>query len=327
LNGAVGVGSVMKVLIVTNMYPSAERPEFGSFVKDQVEALRRLGVEIDVLFVDGRSSRWNYFRGPVRYWRALLAARYDLVHAHHVLVGPIARAQTGLPVILTHHGCEALGYPRWQTVVARLITPLFTRVIYVSEEQKQALRDRAGHVIPCGIDLALFRPFPREEARARLGLTTKGRLVLWVGDPARPEKRFDLAKRAVEHAKRRTPDLELVLLSGRSHEEVPLFLSACDALLLTSFLEGSPMVVKEAMACGLPVVSVRVGDVSEVIADTPGCALADADESSLGEALSRVLAEGRRTEGRSRVEPLDAEKIARRVRDVYEETLRARRGA
>ncbi|HEU5316268.1 MAG TPA: glycosyltransferase, partial [Chloroflexota bacterium] len=114
-----------RVLVVACAYPTPAHPFYGTYVHDQVQSLRRIGVDVDVLFIDGKSSRWNYLWGIVRLWRRLLTGRYDLIHAHYVLAGIVARAQWGWRVVLTHHGPEVLGYPRWQSLLCKLVTPLF----------------------------------------------------------------------------------------------------------------------------------------------------------------------------------------------------------
>lgn len=315
----------MRVLVVTNMYPSRALPSFGTFVYDQVQALRALGVEVDVLAFNGRESKWHYLWAFPRLWHALLCGRYDLIHAHYVLAGIVARMQWGHRLVLTHHGPEVLGQPRWQGPLCKLLTPLCNEVIHVTEEVRRTLRDDDGWVIPCGVDLDAFTPVPRDEARVSLGLPVDKRLILFAGDYWRPEKRFDLVEAALPLVQRELPDAELVLLTKQPHDVVPLYMSACDALVLASALEGSPMVVKEAMAANLPVVSVRVGDVPEVIGDTPGCALAERDPTDIAAKLVAVLREPRRTDGRSRIAHLRHDRIAQRVREVYRHALRPRR--
>jgi teichuronic acid biosynthesis glycosyltransferase TuaC len=314
-----------RVAVVTNLYPSATEPSFGTFVHDQVEALRRAGTHVDVFFFNGRANTWNYLWAFFRLWRLLRRRRYDLLHAHFVLAGIVARAQWGHKVVLTHHGAELLGHPHWQTWLARLVTPLVDEVIYVSAELREALHDRDGWVIPCGVDLDVFTPLPRAEARSRLGLPSDRRLVLWAGESWREEKRFCLVEQAIARVKMALPDAELVLLSKRPHDVVPLYMSACDALVLTSAAEGSPMVIKEAMACNLPIVSVRVGDVPEVVGDTAGCALADHDPLDIADKLVAILREPRRTDGRQRIGHLRQDCIAQRLLEVYDHALRSAR--
>jgi glycosyltransferase involved in cell wall biosynthesis len=306
---------LMRVLVLTNMYPSVEKPASGTFVRDQVESLRQEGVEVDVLVVDGSKHRMNYVWGIFRLWARLLHRRYDLIHAHYVFSGIIARAQFLRPVVLTHHGLEV--FTTWQRVPSRLITPLVNRVIVVSEEQKRKLGFKNIQVIPCGIDLEFFKPVPREIARSRLGLAPERKLVVWAGNHLRPEKRFDIVEAAIALARQKDPAIELVLVSGKPHDVVPLYMSACDVLLLVSDAEGSPMVIKEAMACNLAIVSVPVGDVVDVIGETDGCYICRRDPVDVAEKLILALSRSERTSGRERVTHLDEPVIARRIIDVY----------
>ena len=155
-----------KVLIVTNMYPSPEMPSFGTFVHDQVEALRAAGVELEVFFFNGRKNKLSYLTAFPRFWWHLLRHRYDLIHAHYVLAGVVARAQWGHRLVLTHHGGEALGHQPFQARLCRWLTPLCDETIHVTEEIRRAIGDDDGWVIPCGVDLDSFKPLPHDEARA-----------------------------------------------------------------------------------------------------------------------------------------------------------------
>lgn len=314
----------MRVLVVTNMYPNPAMPASGTFVRDQVESLRALGVEMDVFFIDGKTSTWNYFRAFPQFRRWLGArAPYDLVHAHYVFSGLVALAQRRAPVLLTHHGIEViLG---WQGWLCHLVTPLVDRVIVTSAEVKRALGVERADVIPCGIDMSRFAPVPVQEARAALGLPQDRSLVLFAGG-LRPEKRIDIIQAAVALLAAGDPDVELVIATNRPHDEVPLYMSACDVLALASDFEGSPMVIKEAMACNLPIVSVDVGDVAEVIGGTEGCFLCERTPEDMAAKLRLALDRGGRTDGRKAVAHLSLEASARKILHIYEE-MAATRGA
>jgi teichuronic acid biosynthesis glycosyltransferase TuaC len=315
----------MRVLVVTNMYPTSEQPHFGVFVWDQVESLRQLGVEIDVLFVNGRRNKLAYLWGFPRLWNRLRRQRYDLLHAHYIFSGLIARAQLCRPVVLTHHGPEV--FMTWEAHACRLATRWFDEVIVVSPEMRERLRVPRAKVIPCGIDLDRFRPMPQEEARRLAGLPSGKKLVLWAGEYQRPEKRFDIAERAFGILAAHDPSLELVLLSGKPHSLVPIYMNACDVLLLASDAEGSPMVVKEAMACNLPIVATPVGDVPQVIGGTEGCYLCSQDPDDVAGKLEQALASGQRTNGREAVRSMDLMEISKRVIAVYEEAVGSSRHA
>ncbi len=251
----------LRVLVVTNMYPRPEAPSHGVFVGDQVASLRRLGVDVDVFFMNGRGNRLNYLLAYPRLWNTLRKKRYDVIHAHYVFSGLVARAQWQAPVVLTHHGPEV--FMTWEKNVCHLATPWFDRVIVVSPEMRERLGYKDAIVIPCGVDMQRFSPISQKEARLQTGLPQEKKLVLWAGEHFRPEKRYEIVEEAMRRLSAEDPNVELVLLSGRPHADVPVYMNAADVLLLTSDAEGSPMVVKEAMSCNLPVVATDVGDVAD----------------------------------------------------------------
>ena len=315
----------MKVLVVTNMYPTEDRPHFGVFVKDQAESLRQQGVDVDVLFMDGRRSKLNYLWGFPRLWKRIRGGGYDLLHAHYIFSGLVARGQWPLPVVLTHHGAEV--FMTWEARLCRMSRRWFDKLIVVSPEMQRKLDVPYAEVIPCGIDTNRFQPMAMEEARKAAGLPLDRKLVLWAGEHHRPEKRFDVVEAAMEILMARDPSVELVRLSSRPHEIVPTFMNACDVLLLTSDAEGSPMVIKEAMSCNVPVVSTAVGDVPEVIGGTDGCYICTQDPSEVADRLQQALAFGRRTNGREAVLPMDLAEISKRIIAVYEQALGRSRNA
>lgn len=313
----------MRVLVLCNAYPTGEDPSWGTYVHDQVSALRARGVQVDVLFINGRASRRNYVAGPWRLWRQIAHVRYDLVHAHYVFAGWIARTQCLLPIIQSFHGGgEMLGY---QGTLCRWLAPLVDAVTVTSADHRQRLRFADARIIPCGVDLGLFAPQARDEARAKLGWPLDRQVILWVGE-ARPEKRLDLLRAAHALLAERGLDADLRLISGVPHDSVPTYMNASDVFALASMAEGSPVVVKEAMACNLPVVSTDVGDVADVIAGVEGCYLADANAEDLAGKLEKALRIGGRTRGREAVAHLQQEGEAQAIISLYGEVLSSRRG-
>jgi len=308
----------LRVLVVTNMYPTPAEPMAGIFVAEQVESLRRRGLQVDVLFINGRAGWAEYARGFGRVRRAVEEGDYDLIHAHYVFSGIMALAQRRVPVVLTHHGIEA--QRGWTAPLCRWASRRVARTIATSRRVAQALGRRDVEVVPCGVDVELFRPMPQAEARAALGLPADVPLVLFAG-MRRPEKRFDLVEAAMALLRHRRPSARLVVAEHEPHERMPLFMNACDVLVLASEAEGSPMVIKEAMACNLPIVSVDVGDVAEVIGGTAGCFLAGRDPGSLAEKLAAALDFGARTQGREAILPLSLEAIAARLETIYRQVV------
>jgi teichuronic acid biosynthesis glycosyltransferase TuaC len=308
----------MRVLMLTNMYPHKADPSFGTFVYEQVRALRARGVEVDVLFVNGRASRWNYLVGYPRLWRQLQHVRYDLIHAHYVFSGWIARAQVGLPIVQSFHAPGQMHtYQGW---LCKRLVPRVDAVIVTSADHKTRLGYPGAHIIPCGVDFGLFTPRARDEARTELGWDPTRKVVAWVGDP-RPEKRVDLAYAAYEVLRQRRQDADLHVVSKVEHRSIPTYMNAADVLMLTSDHEGSPVVIKEAMACNLPIVSTAVGDVSEVTGGIEGCFLAEHTAEDLAAKLDLALSFGQRTRGREAIHHLSTEAEAEAVVALYEQVL------
>jgi teichuronic acid biosynthesis glycosyltransferase TuaC len=150
--------------------------------------------------------------------------------------------------------------------------------------------------------------------------------VLFPTNCGDPRKRFDLAQAAVEVIKQWGIPAELHQLRGVLHDQVPIWLNASDVVLLTSLHEGSPNVVKEALACNRPVVSVDVGDVRERIEGIEGCYLALPDSSDLAAKLRLVHARQSRVAGRTKMQDLSLECIARRLTQFYEDVLSSMAG-
>jgi len=162
---------------------------------------------------------------------------------------------------------------------------------------------------------------PMGDARRALGLPSDRRFVLFPADPALTVKRFDLAKAAVDLATRHGPNIELLSVHGRPHREMVLWLNAADVLLITSFAEGSPVVVKEANACNLPVVSVSVGDLPDQLRHVQPSAVVAPRPEDLAEAVSRILRMDRRSNGRDGLREVDSRTIAERHVAFYRTVL------
>ncbi len=312
----------MRILVCTNMFPSAARPWSGCFVAEQVDDLRALGCEIDVLDFDGSVAATEYLRVVPRLRHRLHASSYDLVHAHYGLSGAVALAQRRAPIVTTFHGSDT-GYVPWQArlswVVARLTSPIF-----VNSDGARRLGLPKAPVIPMGVDLDRFVPLNRQDARRGLGWPNRP-TVLFPGARAQQVKGADLFDATLEDARGRVPDLRAVSLEGYTRDQVALVMNAVDVMLMTSRSEGSPMTVKEALACVTPVVSVDVGDVAQTIAGLVGCAVAPRDPRALGSALVFALAAPRDEALRRRANVFARPEIAARVLAVYRQTIDASR--
>lgn len=315
--------AALRVLVITNMYPAADRPTLGTFVAEQVASLRRRGLSLDVLFVDGPAGKLNYARGLVDVGRVLREAPYDLIHAHYVFSAMLALAGAALgrrrlPIIVTQHGIEA--QQGWTAPLCRWTSRRTACTIATSRRVAAALPGVRQAVIPCGVDTDLFQPMPRDTARQALSLPADAPLVLFVGAP-RPEKRLPLIQAAAARLQASLPAARLLLIHDEPRERIPLYMSACDVLVLASTAEGSPMVVREALACDLPVVSTDVGDVPELLDGLPGCYIAASEADDLAGKLAQSLAYGRRTTGRARILPHSLDGVAEKIEAIYWKVL------
>jgi glycosyltransferase involved in cell wall biosynthesis len=318
------------VLMVTSEWPAAGILTAG-FIKQQADYLRRAGVVLDVFTFQGRRNPWNYAAAWAQLRSFLDPKRHDLVHAQFGHSGLLALPKR-LPLVVTFRGSDLLGIVRdrngqysWMGRLlqraSRFVARKADAVILVADHLRRQLDTTAPtHVIPSGLDLDLLRRTPRDEARRQLGFAPDERLVLFVGRPHQARKRYELARQAVELLNERLP-ARLVVGWGMAHTQIPLFMSACDVLIVTSMQEGSPNVVKEALACDLPVVSVPVGDVVERLQGIAGCEICSAEPDALAAGLQRVLCRGGRIAGRRAVEQLDERLLTERVIDVYRSVL------
>jgi glycosyltransferase involved in cell wall biosynthesis len=192
-------------------------------------------------------------------------------------------------------------------------------VITVSLEIKEELGRSDAHVIPMGIDKELFRPLARTDARVQLGWPLDEHTVLFVGDTKNPVKRFGLARDAVMQAVGSASfPIVLRVCNNVAPETMPVYMNAADVLVITSEHEGGPLVLREALACNLPVVSVDVGDARMRLARVPGCILAVSDRpEAIASALVNVLKECKHVDGINGISELDDQIIAQELLTIY----------
>jgi glycosyltransferase involved in cell wall biosynthesis len=326
----------MRVLVVTSEWPTPDHPQRVPFVVQQVEHLRRRGIDVEVFPFRGAKNPLNYARAWLALRKQVDLQTFDVVHAQFGQSGLLAWGAR-IPLVVTYWGSDLQGIVRpdgtygWssrlQRFASRFVARRAAEVIVVSKHMTRFLPPRAAaasRVIPGGIDFDLFRPMDRAGARRELGLPLDRHLVLFPADPQRPVKRYPLAKQAVAWVNQHQEmEVDLVVLSGVSHDHVPVYMNACDALILTSKHEGSPTVVKEALACNLPVVAVDVGDVRERIGHVAGCAVCENDAvETIAEDLQRVLLYPRPIRGRASIVDLNVSVIAGQITEVYESAVR-----
>jgi glycosyltransferase involved in cell wall biosynthesis len=309
----------VKILFVANLYPSPERPGHGAFVAHQAEHLRQFGHIVDVVNIHGFQSKLNYVKGTLEVFEKTTRTAYDVVHAHYGYSAFPAWFRRHAPLVVTLHGSDVLA-SSFQWFCSWGITRFADAVIVVSEEMRKRI---PGIVIPCGVDLNVFRPYDRNEARARLGWPRDKNVILFPFDPARLLKRYDLAKAAVEQMAQKGVDTELMTVVGVANHEMPWYYSAADVMLLCSDHEGSPTSVKEALACNIPVVATDVGDVREILYEIAGTQICRQEVGDIACKLLGALDLSRRGkfEGRLAMARYDQALTVEKIIGVYTAVL------
>ncbi len=321
------------MLVVTNMWPEPSRPAYGVFVERQVEALRKTGLRFDVLYVRGYLSKIVYLRAALLFlWLTISRQRrYRLVHVHGGEMALVARLFLMRPMVATYHGDDVLGYKsddgpvsrgsRLRSFMIRYQAGLFSATVTQSAEMHARLPSRAqSHdtIIHCGVDSDRFSPIDRSEARRKLGWENDERIALFAATkPYEPRKRIDLAQAAVKHAEADLGPVRLAIAENLPPDSIPMMMNAADCLLLTSMAEGSPVVVKEALMCNLPVVATDVADVKDMLAGVSPSAVCSHDPSDLGAALVDVLSTKQRSNGRSKRSNQDHATTVQRLHSLY----------
>ncbi len=289
----------MKVLIVCSYRGYAENTQFmAPFVYEQVQALQAIGVEAEVCYVHG--GILGYLRAIRDIRKHIQKYQPNIVHAHGGLCGFVTVLQRSCPVVVTYHGTDINGNLHWFSQFAIkhadwnifVSQPLMAKA-GVKNQDTDSKNDLNCSVIPCGVDTTLFHYINKQEARKQLGWSVHEKYILFSKAFHVHVKNYPLAKAAVDKLDNAT----LVELYGYSREEVVLLMNASDLGLMTSFTEGSPQFVKEALACGCPIVSTDVGDVSDVIDGVENCYLTTYEPTDVAEKIQKVLTTRKRAIG------------------------------
>ncbi|HEY2160215.1 MAG TPA: glycosyltransferase [Solirubrobacteraceae bacterium] len=305
----------MRALIVTNMYPSPAHPALGSFVRDQVEALKRTpGIELEVFSFDPGSA--GAYANAARELRRN-ETEYDVVHAHFGLTTWPSLAARAHKRVVTLHGTD-LAHPRSRQLTLAALR-FMDLIGGVSEPLLQSLpawaQRRPTAVLPAGVDTTRFRPIPRDEARTRLGLEPDRAYLLFAADPSRPEKRYDRAREVAGTT-------ELLALRDVDPGEVPLWVNAANAVLVPSEREGFGLAVLEALACDVPVLATPEGIAREALDGIAGTFCGPFEAAAWRAALEpHLAAPDPRVAGRERAERYSTDTMADRVVDAWRTLL------
>lgn len=299
-----------------------------------IDSIRKISdIQIDILLIHGFPI-FKYFVAMLKIFRLnFIEKKYDLIHAHYGLAGIVARVQFTIPIIVTFHGSDLLAECKKGSSKTILSSFLAKICIYInrivslsiiqSEEMNGKIRN-TGVVIPNGVNLNIFKPLNKILCRKKLGLSKNCILILSLGNPDEYIKRIDIIKKTYSILLNQYDDIEFINPWNIPHKLVPMYMNACDVYVLTSEWEGSPSVIKEAMACNLPIVSVDVGDVKKIINDTYNCYLTSCNPIDIAISIEKVILTNERSNGRNRIIKLglEIENISGRIIEIYNYLLK-----
>lgn len=306
----------MKVLFVS----SGTRGEIGTIVKNQGESLIRNGIQVDYFIIPQKGFK-GYIKSIPKIRKAYYQGKYDLVHAHYSLSAFAASCAGCFPLVVSLMGSDAYRPGFWRCLTRFFNYIRWQKAIVKTEKMKQLLRMKNALIIPNGVDMENFKPRLQIDAQREIGFDASKKLVIFVSNPARDEKNYPLALESIQTLDRK--DVVLMPISNIRNGEIPQYMNAADLLLLTSKREGSPNVIKEAMACNTPIVSTDVGDVKEILKDVSCCFIGESTASELAIKIEAILKTANRSNGRKKLFSmgLDADSVAKKIISVYKECL------
>jgi glycosyltransferase involved in cell wall biosynthesis len=306
----------MRVLVICSGNPDNQHLSFEEdkvFVHEQIQAIRKKGIKVDIYKIIGKGIK-GYLKNLKLVKQQIRKGNYDLIHAHYGLSGLLAVMQRIRPVVVTFHGSDVNLFKN--NLISSLVSFSAGWCIFVASKLYNNIffkPKKRYSIIPCGVDMDVFYPKEKNEARRKLGLSDQKRYILFTSAFSNKVKNFPLAKKSVKLIE----NVTLLELKDYSRNEVNLLLNAVDLLLMTSICEGSPQVIKEAMACNCPIVSTDVGDVKELFENVAGCYLTSFKLEDVVKNINKALEFGKRTQGIDRVKCMDNSNIADEILKIY----------
>ncbi|MCD4674408.1 MAG: glycosyltransferase [Desulfobacula sp.] len=306
----------MKVLFV-----SSGNSVFGisPIISNQKDSLVGKGLEIQNFLIEGKGIS-GYLKAVFKLRKYLKNGEFDVIHAHYSFSGFVASLAGCQPLVVSLMGSDTKRGALMKSVIKSFNSLFWSACIVKSRQMKVDIGITKAHIMPNGVDFQKFYEVPKEEAREKLKYKLSNKYILFASDPVRPEKNFILAESAIHMLKRK--DIEVHYIKNIPNEELVWHYGASDITLLTSIREGSPNVIKEAMACNCPIVATNVGDVKEIIGKTEGCYVTSFDENDVAEKLDLALNFGKKTQGRKGIENLRSEIIADKLNTIYQQIIK-----
>ena len=324
----------MKILFVSS---GNSEDGISSIVKTQGKSLQNQGILLEYFPIKGKGIK-GYFFNIFILRKYLKINHFDIIHAHYGWCGIVsAFARRKEKLIVSFMGDDLIGSVNKKykysfisvltTYANFILSKYFCDLnIVKSRQMLERVFKKNCFVIPNGVNINMFHQININTAQKYTGLISNKKYILFAANPSRFEKNFKLAEAAINILKSKLPKIEMITLFNKSQEEINCYFNAINVVLLTSFHEGSPNIIKEAMACGCSIVSTNVGDVKWVFGKTEGCYLTEFDANDVAKKINLALnfsEEKGRTKGRERIIELglDSETIAKKIVDIYDKAL------
>lgn len=308
----------MRVLFIS----SGKAGQVSNVVKNQGESLKAAGIDIDYFLIN--SGFRDYMNAIRKLRNAFKNGHYDLAHAHYSLCGFVAGLSGCKPLVVSLMGSDIYTSGFSRALIRFFIRNKWTETIVKTRQMKELLGIESVHIIPNGVDIERFKPIRKEIARQHIGYKEDKKLIVFIAVKDRAEKNLELAMNAIRHLDNNT--IYFKHIHDVPNQDIPYYLNAADALLLTSKREGSVNVVKEALACNCPVVATDVGDISWLLGDLEGCNITTYDPCNIANNILATLYFGRLTNGRDRILELglDSHKVSASIIGLYEKLVRGK---
>lgn len=310
------------------MYPVADYIYFGIHVKEQIESIASYGdVKVEIYFINGRAKKWNYFKSIADIRAKLKKGKFDIVHVHYGISALfLLFYKPEIPVVITLHSGELyqkkglLNHFAQKSITMSILKGT-KKIIVLNDDMLRLLNKHQQKLVklPCGTDLQFFKEDNASPVMKEL-------IVGFPGNKARKEKNFQLFTEVINELGK-TFNIRVVEFHDLTREQVRQNLQSLDVLMMTSLVEGSPQIIKEAMACNKPIVSTNVGDIADLLRDVKNCYVVNSFRSAamikpLKEILSQPI-EHRKSNGRQKLIQmgLGIDQVAKSVLKVYNEVI------
>ena len=300
----------LKILFVSS---GNSKDGISPIVKNQGESIKKQDIDLEYYTIKGKGVK-GYVKAIFKLRKHLKNNSYDIVHAHYSLSAFVASLAGATPLIVSLMGSDVKAN-YWIKFIIYIFDFLsWSSIIVKSEDMKLSLGIKKSKVIPNGINMDRFIPMNQTLAQKKLNWDNSKKHILFAGNSSRKVKNFQLAKKSFDLLNNK--NMELHTLTDIPNEDMPYYYNATDVVILTSLWEGSPNVIKEAMACNRPIVSVNVGDVEKILNNIEGCYITKHDSQEISQKIKKSLTYNS-TKSRNKISYLNEEIIAKKLIKIY----------